>query len=300
MMKTDDYNDQSVTEEKLKDGAITTRKIADGSVTKDKLDSSIRQEINDSVTASNEATEKAKEATAKADQATENAKQAAVAATAAKKAADTATQLATTATTASAQATEQAKAATTKAEESAAKANEAAQRADDSREQTEQTLGTMQGVINNITEEQTRVGAELAKKFDKESIAQESGEAEDKVMSQKVVSTKLSDLSSNVVKLNLLKSKVGLTVLNNNISITPELQPIPKGTSMQMTLDLESVTNSEVTLYVASANSEVQEHRLATGGSSKYVWDFVADFDIVRLGAVLADYQTLGLSLIHI
>lgn len=148
MMKTDDYNDQSVTEEKLKDGAITTRKIADGSVTKDKLDSSIRQEINDTVTASNEATEKAKEAAVKADQATENAKQATAAATAAKEAADNATQLATNATTASAQATEQAKAATTKAEESAAKANEAAQRADDSREQTEQTLGTMQEVID--------------------------------------------------------------------------------------------------------------------------------------------------------
>ncbi len=150
MMKTDDYNDQSVTEEKLKDGTITTRKIADGSVTKDKLDSSIRQEINDSVTASNEATEKAKEAAAKADQATENAKQATVAATVAKEAADTATQAATTATTASAQATEQAKAATTKAEESAAKANEAAQRADDSREQTELTLGTMQEVVDKV------------------------------------------------------------------------------------------------------------------------------------------------------
>ena len=150
MMKTDDYNDQSVTEEKLKDGAITTRKIADGSVTKDKLDSSIRQEINDSVTASNEATEKAKEATAKADQATENAKQATVAATAAKEAADTATQLATNATTASVQATEQAKAATTKAEEATVKANEAAQKADDSREQTEQTLGTMQEVIDKV------------------------------------------------------------------------------------------------------------------------------------------------------
>lgn len=148
MMKTDDYNDQSVTEEKLKDGAITTRKIADGSVTKDKLDSSIRQEINDSVTASNEATDKAKEATAKADQATENAKQATVAATAAKEAADTATQLATTATTASNLATEQAKDATTKAEEATVKANEAAQKADDSREQTEQTLGTMQEVID--------------------------------------------------------------------------------------------------------------------------------------------------------
>ena len=150
MMKTDDYNDQSVTEEKLKDGAITTRKIADGSVTKGKLDSSIRQEINDSVTASNEATEKAKEATAKADQATENAKQATAAATAAKEAADNATQLATNATTASAQATEQAKAATTKAEEATVKANEAAQKADDSREQTEQTLGTMQEVVDKV------------------------------------------------------------------------------------------------------------------------------------------------------
>ena len=150
MMKTDDYNDQSVTEEKLKDSAITTRKIADGSVTKDKLDSSIRQEINDSVTASNEATEKAKEATAKADQATENAKQATAAATAAKEAADNATQLATNATTASVQATEQAKAATTKAEEATVKANEAAQKADDSREQTEQTLGTMQEVVDKV------------------------------------------------------------------------------------------------------------------------------------------------------
>lgn len=150
MMKTDDYNDQSVTEEKLKDGAITTRKIADGSVTKDKLDSSIRQEINESVTASNEATEKAKEATVKADQATGNAKQATAAATAAKEAADTATQLATTATAASNQATEQAKAATTKADEATARANEAAQKADDSREQTEQTLGTMQEVVDKV------------------------------------------------------------------------------------------------------------------------------------------------------
>lgn len=43
--------------------------------------------------------------------------------------------------------------------------------------------------------EQERVNAEFAKKFDKESILQESGDAEDKVMSQKAVSTKLSDLA---------------------------------------------------------------------------------------------------------
>ena len=41
----------------------------------------------------------------------------------------------------------------------------------------------------------TYVDTELAKKFDKESVVQESGEAEDKVMSQKAVSDKFSDLS---------------------------------------------------------------------------------------------------------
>ena len=43
--------------------------------------------------------------------------------------------------------------------------------------------------------EQTRVNDELAKKFNSENIVQESGEAEDKIMSQKAVSTKLGDLS---------------------------------------------------------------------------------------------------------
>lgn len=42
------------------------------------------------------------------------------------------------------------------------------------------------------------VDSELIKKFDKANIVQESGEAEDKVMSQKVVSDKLSDLSDKL------------------------------------------------------------------------------------------------------
>lgn len=46
------------------------------------------------------------------------------------------------------------------------------------------TAVTAQGAIDELA----------AKKFDKESILQESGDAEDKVMSQKAVSTKLSDL----------------------------------------------------------------------------------------------------------
>lgn len=53
--------------------------------------------------------------------------------------------------------------------------------------------------------EQTRVNDELAKKFNSENIIQESGEAEDKVMSQKAVSTKLSDLSYTL-DLSLMKA----------------------------------------------------------------------------------------------
>ena len=49
-------------------------------------------------------------------------------------------------------------------------------------------------VSSQIQAEQSRVNRELDKKFNKENITQESGNAEDKVMSQKAVSTKLSDL----------------------------------------------------------------------------------------------------------
>lgn len=57
-------------------------------------------------------------------------------------------------------------------------------------------------VGTKFTEEKKRVDGELAKKFDKESVAQESGKAEDKVMSQKAVSDKLSDLSEMDKNLN--------------------------------------------------------------------------------------------------
>lgn len=53
-------------------------------------------------------------------------------------------------------------------------------------------------VDTKFTEEKKRVDGELDKKFDKQSVVQESGEAEDKVMSQKAVSDKLSDLSKTL------------------------------------------------------------------------------------------------------
>ena len=67
---------------------------------------------------------------------------------------------------------------------------------------------TAQGAIDELAAknankaEKTEVATELSKKFDKESILHESGDAEDKVMSQKAVSTKLRDLikyNSNMI-----------------------------------------------------------------------------------------------------
>ena len=58
-------------------------------------------------------------------------------------------------------------------------------------------------VNTKFTEEKKRVDGELDKKFDKVSVVQESGEAEDKVMSQKAVSDKLSDLDKKLNR-NLL------------------------------------------------------------------------------------------------
>ena len=61
-------------------------------------------------------------------------------------------------------------------------------------------------VASQMQTEQSRVNTELEKKFDKESITQESGEAEDKVMSQKAVSDKLSDLNLPKNDINILQT----------------------------------------------------------------------------------------------
>lgn len=57
-------------------------------------------------------------------------------------------------------------------------------------------------VNSKFTEEKNRVDAELGKKFDKESVAQESGDSDELVMSQKAVSAKFSDLETKAVPFN--------------------------------------------------------------------------------------------------
>ena len=76
------------------------------------------------------------------------------------------------------------------------------------------TAVTAQGAIDELAAknatkaEKTEVTAEFEKKFDKESILQELGNAEDKVMSQKAVSDKLSDLSNKFYKIETNYPKI--------------------------------------------------------------------------------------------
>lgn len=60
------------------------------------------------------------------------------------------------------------------------------------------------------------ISSELNKKFDKVNIAQTTGEAEDKVMSQKAVSDKLSDLSNNII----VNPLFDYAYISNNYKIT--------------------------------------------------------------------------------
>ena len=72
-------------------------------------------------------------------------------------------------------------------------------------------------VDTKFTEEKKRVNAELDKKFDKESVAQESGDSEELVMSQKAVGLSLSDLSLKVTVVSLFG--------NDNVAIGKSINP---------------------------------------------------------------------------
>lgn len=74
-------------------------------------------------------------------------------------------------------------------------------------------------VDSKMQTEQTRVNAELAKKFDKESVAKETGDSEELVMSQKAVSAKLSDLSKKTHYINGIDCANELYIFNNEVGI---------------------------------------------------------------------------------
>ena len=113
---------------------------------------------------------------------------------------------------------------------------------------------------------------ELAKKFDKESVVQESGNAEDKVMSQKAVSDKLSDLYistnnisiiddsyfdlSNFTEAENVETNKGLYGFGQGLNDTP-LHPTASFTKKFS----KSVNNDGVYLYLKGCRGANREYR---------------------------------------
>lgn len=74
-------------------------------------------------------------------------------------------------------------------------------------------------VDTKFTEEKKRVDVELDKKFDKENIAQESGDSEELVMSQKAVSEKFIELSNILHVTSNKEYAFALTDVNGKLAI---------------------------------------------------------------------------------
>lgn len=147
-----------------------------------------------------------------------------------------------------------------------------------------------------FTEEKKRVDAELAKKFDKASVAQEPGESEDKVMSQKAVSDKLSDL--------LKRGYIFKGIATANT--------IPEGFNEKVfyivsnfTVPLDNFGISDYNMYpgrVYVIVNDLQNKRWNIEPIELYAYDFTQDFntrniigwkyDNSREGYQLSSYET--------
>ena len=111
--------------------------------------------------------------------------------------------------------------------------------------------------VANKKADKAAVDAELAKKFDKESIVQESGEAEDKVMSQKVVTDNLTELQNTVfpleVSLSIDKHLLEYTGSEQSIKATYYIKR--KGSPITPTALALSVDGSLVSIDVKQADT---------------------------------------------
>lgn len=149
------------------------------------------------------------------------------------------------------------------------------------KEEMNRLLGTKANtadVNTKFTEEQERVDGELEKKFDKESVVQESGEAEDKVMSQKAVSDKLSDLSNSVAYASHFYQLKGKTPVNY------QSQFLPNVPYRLLVKNINRDTNNNTVdcrIYVSLCNDDVDVKKI-TDTTSKDNSDIIVDFQLTE------------------
>lgn len=124
-------------------------------------------------------------------------------------------------------------------------------------------------VNTRFTEEKNRLDAELAKKFDKENVAQESGESEDKVMSQKAVSTKLNDLTYDIHGGEKDIVKKSYTSESNSVNIPIDGTIVKYGDTI--TLKLSEPISATYTIQTRTEDSSIGEKSLQfTDGYATY------------------------------
>ncbi len=120
-------------------------------------------------------------------------------------------------------------------------------------------------------------------KLDKVSVVQESGEAEDKVMSQKVVSDKLSDLSGEIININ--------DNINNKLTNIEYID----GAFIKMTDKVLNISSPQPSNYWRYAILDCQEGDVffisgrSTNNKTAPIWSFVND-----TGKVIEQVYTYG------
>lgn len=124
-------------------------------------------------------------------------------------------------------------------------------------------------VNTKFTEEKKRLDVELDKKFDKESVAQESGESEDKVMSQKAVSTKLNDLTYDIHGGEKDIVKKSYTSESNSVNIPIDGTIVKYGDTI--TLKLSEPISATYTIQTRTEDSSIGEKSVQfTDGYATY------------------------------
>lgn len=134
-------------------------------------------------------------------------------------------------------------------------------------------------VTSQMQKEQSRVNTELGKKFDKESILQESGEAEDKVMSQKAVNDKIKlafDLLLNCSSSKNLFNKYDSAYNAQGCFINPNDGKVNFAENCRIShlIWLNTTTNSTITVSSSNSISAAFGYRF-----------FDKDFKIINFGS---------------
>lgn len=159
-------------------------------------------------------------------------------------------------------------------------------------------------VNSKFTEEKNRVDAELDKKFNKESIVQESGDAEDKVMSQKATTTAIAD---ETTRAKAAEEAIIFDVSAHNDSATFESLSALLGDANLSTLIPTSVRHGGMSIrFIRSSDNKYVQYRLMsnTFSTTSTDWQGVDDYptegssNLVKSGGVKFDIrENVGLNL---